>query len=89
MPYLTDERKKELSDPDSPERVARDTAELCYLACEMVDDYFLDKGISYKTYAECIAALETAKLEIARRFAWYEQQKMRANGDVLRNTQPL
>ena len=42
-----------------------------------------DKGESYSNYAECIAALECAKIELYRRkIAPYEDKKIEENGDI-------
>jgi len=45
--------------------------------------YLRTKGISYQTFNDIIGALEGAKLEFYRRVVVrYEEEKIKANGDV-------
>lgn len=85
MPYLTIERKKQLDMGALPEC----TSDLDYVFARTIDNFFLSHGLRFETYAQVIAALESMKLEVARRFAWYEEEKKRVNGDVLRNMERL
>lgn len=57
--------------------------ELNYLITFLVRSYLDYKGEKYQTYNDIMGALEGAKLELYRRqVAPYENEKIKANGDV-------
>ena len=79
MPYIEQEKRKELADFRTP-MVA---GELNYVISKIVDRYIFVKGISYTTLNEIIGALECAKLELYRRIVIrYEDVKLDSNGEV-------
>ncbi len=78
MPYIKDERKK-----DVLVNGATNAGELNYLITYWINQYILDKDKKYQTFNDIMGALEGAKLEIYRRvIAPYENIKMAKNGDV-------
>lgn len=80
MPYLT------RSDKDALETglIQPSTAgHLNYAMTTMFLDYIELKGLSYQTINDIMGAAESAKAEFYRRVAVpYENQKIKANGDV-------
>jgi hypothetical protein len=79
-PYIKKERREVLDvHPDQAET----TGELTYLLCREVNAYIEHKGKSFQNISECIAALESAKIELSRRvLAKYEDGKLLDHGDV-------
>lgn len=80
MPYIADHARRTgldlLMDPRNP-------GELNYVITQTALSYLEDRGESYATINEVIGALECAKLEFYRRLvAPYEDEKIKANGDV-------
>ena len=57
--------------------------ELNYCFTKLCHLFMEEHGESYANYAECISALECAKLELYRRkIAAYETTKITENGDI-------
>ncbi len=87
MPYIRRERRA-LYDEALAALGASITAEspdgdLNYIITRLLDDWLSKRGLSYATIADVVGVLETAKLEFYRRVAApYEDEKIRANGDV-------
>ncbi len=78
MPYIKDERKK-----DVLENGATNAGELNYLITYWINQYVLDYDKKYKTFNDIMGALEGAKAEFYRRVVVpYENIKMAENGDV-------
>jgi len=78
MPYIKDERKK-----DVLVNGATNAGELNYLFTYWIGQYILDKDESYQIYNDVIGALESCKLELyARKIRLYEDKKIEENGDV-------
>ncbi len=87
MPYITPERRALYDDAiaalsasitgESPD------GDLNYIITSLLDDWLFKRGLSYAAIADVVKVLETAKLEFYRRVAApYEDEKIRANGDV-------
>lgn len=76
VPYIDPERRKEILCPET-------AGELNWLISAGLDAYVKGHGLSYQTLADCISALEGAKLEFYRRVVGpYEDKKIEQNGDV-------
>ena len=79
MPYIEDSAKEILDEGYTP----RDTGELTYAFQELLKRYLRDKGLRYAHLAECLGALEGAKLDLIDRVIIpYEHKKREENGDV-------
>lgn len=79
MPYLTDQRKRELAEGAKPDTAGDLTWELQ----QMVLEYVEVKGLRYQTLAECLGALEGCKADLVDRMLLpYEHMKRAENGDV-------
>jgi hypothetical protein len=80
MPYLTEERQKQLLEYNyQPEN----GGDLNFLFTNVIRNYLWFHGHSYSRFNDVIGALEGAKLELYRRIIVpYEDQKMEENGDV-------
>lgn len=84
MPYIPEADKSRL-DPDfGTDRSEPITVgELTYLVTKVCVDYAEQRGESFATFGQVIAALECSKLEFYRRaLAPYEDIKCGENGDV-------
>ncbi len=82
MPYIAKERRALLAEGERPNTAG----DLAYALTRVVDDFILERGISYHTFAEIVGALETVKLELTRRkISPYEDEKLLDNGDVYRS----
>ncbi len=87
MPYITLDRRALYGDAIAA-LSASITAEspdgdLNYVITRLLDDWLSKRGLSYTAIAGVVGVLETAKLEFYRRVAApYEDEKIRANGDV-------
>ena len=80
MPYIKQERRKEMSNDGGNAETA---GELNYQITIVCKDYVEHKGLSYATINDIIGALEGAKQEFYRRVAApYEDQKIKENGDI-------
>jgi len=80
MPYITQERRKELLDADNVSECS--DGDLNYLLTTLVD-IWLGGEPRYTTYNSAIGILECVKLELyRRRVALYEDKKCIENGDV-------
>ena len=78
MPYITSELKAELW-----KRPPKTAGELNYMLTGACQDYFRNNGANYQAINDVIGALEGCKLELYRRLAApYEDEKIKANGDV-------
>jgi hypothetical protein len=86
MPYLTEQRKKEIEEEifnAGSLPVLRGPGELNYVMTRLMLNYMEDNGLGYSTINDVIGAAEGAKLEFYRRFAAdYEDTKILENGDV-------
>jgi hypothetical protein len=84
MPYI--KRARRVSFDNSLNYLGTKTysgGELNYCFTRLCHLFIEEHGESYANYAECIAALECAKLELYRRkIAAYETTKITENGDV-------
>lgn len=79
MPYIKQERRKELTELPAP----KTPGELNYLLTVICRNYISARLLSYQTINDVMGALEGAKLEFYRRVAApYEDIKIRENGDV-------
>ena len=57
--------------------------DLTFAITVLVDEFLYEHDASFEHFAQAIAALEAAKLELYRReIANYEDQKRQANGEV-------
>ena len=84
MPYI-EQRKRDDFDPHLREIAPclYNGGDLNYCFTKLCLDYIAINEESYAHYADCIAALEGAKMELYRRFvAPYEDIKIKENGDV-------
>ncbi len=78
MPYIKDERKK-----DVLVNGATNAGELNYLITYWINQYILDNDKKYQTFNDIMGALEGAKLEFyIRKVRPYEDIKIKENGDV-------
>ncbi len=80
MPYITQERREllDLGLGDRPETAG----ELNYAFTMLIKEYLGDKP-NYQRYNDVVGALECCKLEMVRRkLNDYENEKIKANGDV-------
>jgi len=94
MPYVKKERRKEQDRPqfgstgDLNYRIT--TVVNDYLAVSnlqwdtqwFTNESFATPKLNYTGINDCIGALECAKLELYRRISWYEDSKIKENGDV-------
>lgn len=79
MPYLSRERRLELLSGSTPET----SGDLNYLICNLIEDFVIDKGISYAVMAEAISGATEAVAEFRRRIVSpYEDLKLEENGEV-------
>lgn len=79
MPYITQERRKELQVTPEP---MRNAGELNFTITTLLVQY-LEYNKGYQAYNDCLGVLEGAKLELYRRLvAPYEDHKIKENGDV-------
>lgn len=80
MPYIKQDRRDAL-DLDNRSDTPRNAGELNYCITKLCTEY--TSKLSYQHINDVIGALEAAKLEFYRRLAApYEDQKIKANGDV-------
>lgn len=82
MPYIPEEARGAIDGGAPPLSVG----ELTYVVYKAAVDYAHQsiRQTNYATWAECIAALECARLELYRRHvAPYEDGAIERNGDVL------
>jgi hypothetical protein len=80
MPYIEPANREELESglfrPD-------DVGELTFMLTKQLCNYLEDGDNSFSRYADCVAALECAKLEFYRRgIVPFENIKCKLNGDV-------
>ena len=79
MPYLKASDKAYVDEYQDPV----DPGQLTYALTKVVLKYLSRCGQRFATYAEAVAALECAKLELYRRqVAVYEDDRCAVNGDV-------
>ena len=79
MPYITQERRMAI---DSISCTPKTAGELNYLLTRLVQLYLGYKP-NYQLYNDVVGALECCKLEMVRRkLNDYENEKIKANGDV-------
>lgn len=79
MPYIKEDRRRELYDDHPP----KTPGELNYLFTMIVKEYFERNGANYQAINDILGAFEGAKLEFYRRLASpYENIKIKENGDV-------
>ena len=87
MPYISQDRRPELR-PEAG-RAAVSVGELTYQLVLVTVDYMVNRGLSFGSLSEAIAALECAKLELYRRIATpYEDAKRAEHGDVFGRLEP-
>lgn len=84
MPYIDLKQREKISIDVSFGNPADFTVgNLTYVLTFIVNGYVKKRGKSFQSLAEVIAALEQAKDEFQRRVVHpYENEKMKANGDV-------
>ncbi len=83
MPYIKEQDQERLDGPDPRTNGARSAGELTYKLQQELKRYLNDKGLSYQVLAECLGALEGAKLDLTERVVKpYEARKLEDNGDV-------
>ena len=83
MPYIEEKLKTKL---DSDERDAQTAGELTYQLQQVLKKYLIAYGLKYQVLAECLGALEGAKIDLTERVIKpYEMRKARENGDVWPN----
>jgi hypothetical protein len=81
MPYITPQRKYELA--TIPHQSPVNAGELTYALQTEICNYLLQKQLSYAALAECLGALEGAKVDLVERVLKpYETKKRVENGDV-------
>lgn len=79
MPYIKPSLRVKVSRDQSP----RDSAELNYLICKLIDVYCENVGFKYQTVADVRGAVVGALEEFEQRFVGpYEQMKLREAGEV-------
>lgn len=80
MPYITKQRRRDLVISGHDMASA---GELNYIITRILNRYMEQRGLSYQTINDIVGALEGAKLEYYARVARpYEDEKIKANGDV-------
>lgn len=78
MPYLSEAAKKLLRDHGPGT-----SGELNYALTMIILTYLMYQGLSYQTCNDIVGALDNCKDEFRRRVQHpYEDEKIRANGDV-------
>ncbi len=84
MPYITQVRRDDLAHyNDESDDVMQNAGELNYKITQVINEYLKEFNTCYDTFNDVIGALEGAKLEFYRRVvAPYEDEKIKANGDV-------
>jgi len=90
MPYIKQERRKDVVDYPAGDSVTVKTRNLCsagelnFAITSIVADYIAgQKCLNYSILNDVVGALECAKLELYRRLAApYEDKKIKENGDV-------
>jgi hypothetical protein len=79
MPAIRKEIRDALLHGVSP----RNVGELTFIICDLLDSYILDSEDTFRSRADCIAALEVSKSEFTRLVLEpYEDEKYRQNGTV-------
>lgn len=79
MPYITQEAQVEIDNGRPPEN----SGELTYAIQQSLKQYLEGTGLRYAHLAECLGALEGAKLDLIDRvIVPYEHKKREENGDV-------
>jgi len=85
MPYVDPHTRDRLSDPDLPARSRRalNAGELTYQLQQNLLAFIKGHELKYQTLAECLGALEGAKLDLIERVVKpYEERKRLENSDV-------
>jgi len=85
MPYIKEDRRKELREPAMliQPHEPMNAGELNFIITSAVIHFLGYEKPSYQRYNEVIGVLECAKLELYRRaVAPYEDTKIKENGDV-------
>ena len=81
MPYIDQAKRKRLiayGDTDP-----QDAGELTFVIQQALNTYLAVNGLSYRELAECLGALEGAKIDLTERVIKpYEEEKRFQNGDV-------
>jgi hypothetical protein len=82
LPYIRKNDRERLVPLDTLD-TPKTPGELNFLLSDVCKTYLEENGESYSTYNDLLGALEGAKLELyRRRVAPYEDEKIKANGDV-------
>lgn len=80
MPYIDKQRRRMI---DQGLNLNTTPGDLTYQMQQLLQNYLEGNGLSYARLAECLGALEGAKLDFIERVVKpYEQQKLQKNGDV-------
>lgn len=85
MPYIVQERRKELETPVelAPSAYPGSPGELNFEFTGAIVNYIDEVGLNYRTINDVLGALEGAKMEFYRRIVVpYEEKKIAQHGDV-------
>ena len=85
MPYIKKEDREKFNELLAvlEKQEIKTAGELNFLLTMIVHKYLNQKPESYAMYNDAIGALEGSKLELYRRHvAYYENEKIKENGDV-------
>ena len=79
MPYVDPAKRSYLETDPRPEN----PGDLNYMFTQICIDYIERYGECYRTFNDIMGALEGCKLELYRRkIGFYEEKKIKQNGDV-------
>jgi hypothetical protein len=82
-PYVDKSIRAQLDSGSSRTNRAQNAGQLTYKLQQELREFLFSRGLSYQTLAECLGALEGAKLDLTDRVVKpYEAKKRVENGDV-------
>lgn len=83
VPYVDTETRKRLNSTGKRTNHPQSVGQLTYDLQQRLKRYIDDRELSYQILAECLGALEGAKLDLTERVIKpYEARKCQTNGDV-------
>ncbi len=85
MPYIADYKKRDIFDEHLEQTVIHcdNAGDLTYCFYKIMVLYIKRFGLSFGIWSNCVAALESSKLEFYRIYmSKYEDNKIIQNGDV-------
>jgi hypothetical protein len=83
MPYILQERRRELTCGRAPRSYAKTKGELNFMFTVLAKEYLDNHGLCYDSINDIMGAFEAALAEFYRRVAVpYEDKKIAENGDV-------